>query len=356
MTVVAREFDILETGVNHRLRPGALQMSRTILMGDPQFFSVRGGANPHTRNVLGLKKRVRAERARHQWHSLAYALIQRGAEVIVVEPHELLPGLVYPANAGFLFPLEGVPADQKIFYLANLLPTRASEREVYRRVIESIGFVTGNLVARFEGEADFFPAGPYMIFTYGNVERQRFVPRAGLPPWRRVYGFRSERGALPELQRIAAGRPILPLELSDEAYYHGDTVLCSFGPRREYLLAYMDGLTQESRLRLRGAFGPDLIELDSVDAARYAANSFQIISEGRCGLILPSGLSLGTLAQIRDHGVEPISVDVSEFLAKGGGSIKCMILDLGPTSELPANTGPTSFRARRNYSDMFQPG
>jgi N-dimethylarginine dimethylaminohydrolase len=195
-----------------------------------------------------------------------------------------------------------------------------------------------------------------MIFTYGHVERQRFVPRAGLPPWRRVYGFRSERAALPELQLIVASRPILPLELSDEAYYHGDTVLCSFGPRREYLLAYMDGLTQESRMRLRGAFGPDLIELDSVDAARYAANSFQIISEGRCGLILPSGLSLRTLAQIRDRGVEPISVDVSEFLAKGGGSIKCMILDLGPTSELPDDNGPTSFRARRNYSHMFPLG
>jgi N-dimethylarginine dimethylaminohydrolase len=118
----------------------------------------------------------------------------------------------------------------------------------------------------------------------------------------------------------------------------------------------MDGLTQESRLRLRGAFGSDLIELDSVDAARYAANSFQIISEGRCGLVLPSGLSLRTLAQIRDRGVEPIAVDVSEFLAKGGGSIKCMILDLGPTSELPADAGPTSFRAHRNYSSRFQMG
>ena len=194
-----------------------------------------------------------------------------------------------------------------------------------------------------------------MIFTYGNVERQRFVPKAGLPPWRRVYGFRSERGALPELQRIAASRPILSLELSDEAYYHGDTVVCSFGPRREYLLAYMDGLTHESRVRLRGAFGSDLIELESLDAAQYAANSFQIVSEGRCHLILPSGLNLGTLARIRDRGVEPISVDVSEFLAKGGGSIKCMILDLGPTCELPA-AGPTSFRARRNYSHLFPPG
>ena len=325
-------------------------------MGDPQFFSVRGGANPHTRNVLGLKKKVHAEQAREQWHSLARALIQRGAEVIVIEPQEMLPGLVYPANAGFLFPLEGVTPVQKIFYLANLLPTRAPEREVYRKAIESIGLVTGNLVARFEGEADFFPAGRYMIFTYGNVERQRFVPRAGLPPWRRVYGFRSERGALPELQHIAAGRPILPLQLSDEAYYHGDTVLCSFGPQREYLLAYLDGLTQESRTRLRSAFGPDLIELDRVDAARYAANSFQIISEGRCALILPSGLSLETLARVRDRGVEPIAVDVSEFLAKGGGSIKCMILDLGPSSELPADPGPMSFRARRNYSYLFPPG
>jgi arginine dihydrolase len=325
-------------------------------MGDPQFFSVRGGANPHTRNVLGLKKRVHAERARRQWHSLAHTLILHGAKVIVIEPQELLPGLVYPANAGFLFPLEGVPASRKTFYLANLLPTRAPEREVYRSAIESLGFATGKLLARFEGEADFFPAGPYMIFTYGNVERQRFVPRAGLPPWRRVYGFRSERGALPELMRIAAGRTILPLELSNEAYYHGDTVLCSFGPRREYLLVYMDGLTYESRLRLRSAFGPDLIELDGIDAARYAANSFQIISDERCGLILPAGLSPRTLAQIRDRGVEPISVDVSEFLAKGGGSIKCMILDLGPTSELPADTGPTPFRARRDYSSLFQMG
>src|SRR5262249_411863 len=240
--------------------------------------------------------------------------------------------------------------------LANLLPTRAPEREVYRKAIESIGFVTGNLVARFEGEADFFPAGRYMIFTYGNVERQRFVPGAALPPWRRVYGFRSERSALPELQRMAAKRGIVALELWDEAYYHGDTVLCSFGPQREYLLAYLDGLTEVSRTRLRSAFGPDLIELDRVDAARYAANSFQIISEGRCALILPSGLSLETLARVRDRGVEPISVDVSEFLAKGGGSVKCMILDLGPSSELPADTGPGSFRGRRNYSPLFPPG
>jgi hypothetical protein len=47
-------------------------------------------------------------------------------------------------------------------------------------------------------------------------------------------------------------------------------------------------------------------------------------------------------------------VEVSEFLVKGGGSIKCMILDLGPTSELPQGAGALSFRARRSYSSLFE--
>jgi N-dimethylarginine dimethylaminohydrolase len=262
--------------------------------------------------------------------------------------------LVYPANAGFLFPLEDTSAEKKAFYLANLLPSRAREQPAYRNAIESLGFITKTLNARFEGEADFFPAGPYMIFTHGKVERQRFMPRIGLPPWRRAYGFRSDHRAVEELRSIVGSRPVLALELSDEAYYHGDTVLCSFGPRREYLLAYMDGLTSESRLRLRRAFGPDLVTIDSSDAARYAANSFQIRSGGSCTLILPSGVSQPTLEQIRERGVEPTLVEVSEFLFKGGGSIKCMILDLGPTSELPQGAGALSFRAHRSYSSLFE--
>src|SRR5271163_4813946 len=127
-------------------------MSRTVLMGDPRYFSVRGGANPHTRNVVGMRKTVDAERARQQWHAMAKALIDHAVEVLIVEPHEHLPGLVYPANAGFLYPLEGVAADHKTFYIANLLPTRAPEREIYRTFIRSPGFVTSDIRARFEGE------------------------------------------------------------------------------------------------------------------------------------------------------------------------------------------------------------
>ena len=330
-------------------------MPRTILMGDPTYFSVIGGANPHTRNLLGIRKSVDADRARRQWRGLARALSERGTEVCIVEPHQGMSGLVYPANAGFLYPLAGEPAGAKVFYLANLLPTRAREREVYRPFVESMGFRCADMDSRFEGEADFFPAGRFMLFTHGIVERQRFVPRMGIPPWRRVYGFRSDARAIHELERIAAGRPVLALELCLEAHYHGDTVLCSFGPNREFLLAYMQGLTAPSRDRLRSAFGRDLIELSETDAALYAANSFQVDYEGRFYLFMPQGISDALLAQVRERGVEPITVDVSEFLAKGGGSVKCMILDLGPRGEQPETPSAAEFRARRSFRALFQP-
>jgi N-dimethylarginine dimethylaminohydrolase len=333
-------------------------MPRTILMGDPTYFGVHGGANPHTRNVLGIRKAVNLDRARQQWHQLARTLIEHGVEVCVIEPHQSVSGLVYPANAGFLFPLTAAESSNqanadKHFYLANLLPTRAAEREIYRPFIQRIGYQTTDVQVRFEGEADFFPASRYLIFTYGVVERQRFVLRLGLPPWKRVYGFRSDRHALDELRNYIHGRPVLPLELRLEAHYHGDTVLCSFGPKREFLLAYMEGLTAASRERLRHEFGRGLIELSEPDAAIYAANSFQSDLNGKWYLFMPEGVSDELLRSVRDRGVEPVLANVTEFLNKGGGSIKCMILDLGPSAEQPSEPAAIAFRAERSYGRLF---
>jgi len=131
-------------------------------------------------------------------------------------------------------------------------------------------------------------------------------------------------------------------------------VLCSFGPHREHLITYMAGLTIESRERLRDAFGANMLELDDADAALYAANSFQLAQEGEYLLFMPQGISEKLRHQILERGVHPILIDVSEFLAKGGGSIKCMILDLGPASEQPASAEAASFRALRAYDQLFK--
>ncbi len=326
-------------------------------MGHPRHFGVHGGANPHTRNVLGVKRRVNPKVAYRQWHSLARAFVAHGTEVCVIEAHPQLSGLVYPANAGFLYPLDlghgSLPSSEKIFHLSHLLPTRAAERDVYRPFIRGMGYQTHDIRARFEGEADFFPAGSFMLFTHGTIERQRFVPRFGLPPWKRIYGFRSETAALDELGVIVGNRPVLDLELCLEAHYHGDTVLCSFGAEREFLLVYMAGLGAQSREHIHQAFGDRLIELSEDDAGLYAANSFQIDDGERLYLFMPEGVSNQLLDQVRARSVEPVLINVSEFLAKGGGSIKCMILDLGPRDQQPSSPAAVTFRTEHSYEHLF---
>jgi N-dimethylarginine dimethylaminohydrolase len=305
-------------------------------MGDPANFSVKGGANPHTRTRWGTRRHVDRERAIAQWHRLRDTLRDHGIEVLVVPPVPEWPGSVYPANAGFMEDVD-VPlrASQRRFHLANLLPSRAGEKPHYARVLHGAGIATFDIDPRFrfEGEADFFPVGDLYLLTHGRVERQRFVPALGIPPWKRVYGFRTDARVEPLLQAIVGEKRILRVELTLEAHYHGDTALCAFGPGRRHLLVYRRAVAPEGWNALEDAFGDALIEISDPDAVRYAANSFTYTPTGGAGdsfLFMPDGLSDRLVAQVRERGVNPVSVDVSEFLKKGGGSVKCMIGDLGP--------------------------
>jgi N-dimethylarginine dimethylaminohydrolase len=297
-------------------------MKPTVLMGDPTHFSVVGGANPHTRDRWGRRKTVDRALAIRQWQRLRDLLSDHGVAVVTVPPDPSWPGTVYPANAGLRLGQD--------FVLSNLIPTRAGETPLYRSAIERLGLRCHTLQHRFEGEADLFPGGGMYLFTYGEIRRQRFVPRLGIPPWKRVYGFRSEPAALEEIERIQTlGRRVVSVQLRDERYYHGDTCLCSFGPGRGALLAYLPALAPEAEERLRAAFGERLIALDDSDALLYAANSFAFERDGVPHLVMPEGVSQKLQEQVRAQGARVVTVDVSEFLKKGGGSVKCMIGDLG---------------------------
>ncbi len=297
-------------------------------MGDPSHFSVVGGANPHTRDRYGRKKTVDRELAIRQWHGLRELLTQQGLRVVVVPPDPKLPGLVYPANAGLRV--------GKDFVLSNLTPTRAAEQSHYRRALEPLGLRCHTIESRFEGEADLFPAGDQFLFTYGKIRRQRFVPRLGWPPWRRVYGFRSQPEALAEIDAVhPLDRRVLRIQLRDERYYHGDTCLCAFGPGRRALLAYPPALEPDAGERLRATFGVRLIALGEADAAIYAANSFAFERDDRAFLVMPEGISPALESSVRAQSCEVLTIDVSEFHKKGGGSVKCMLADLG---EIPQSS------------------
>jgi hypothetical protein len=56
---------------------------------------------------------------------------------------------------------------------------------------------------------------------------------------------------------------------------------------------------------------------------------------------------------VRERGVEPVVIDVSEFLRKGGGAVKCMIGDLGPEDETGLTDRQLAFRHERNYRTLF---
>jgi len=171
------------------------------------------------------------------------------------------------------------------------------------------------------------------VLTYGEIEKQRFVPALAFPPWKRIYGFRSDQRVERLLEPIVAPRRILKIELLLEAHYHAATALCGFGPRREFLLAYPEAIAPAGLDSLRDLLGDRVIELEQSDAERYAANSFPLTQGSDSLLLVPAGVSDRLLGQIRERGVTPIPVDVSEFLKKGGGSVKCMIGDLGPVED-----------------------
>jgi hypothetical protein len=66
---------------------------------------------------------------------------------------------------------------------------------------------------------------------------------------------------------------------------------------------------------------------------------------------MPAGISERLQAQVRERGVNPVVVDVSEFLKKGGGSVKCMIGDLGPVAESQSSDSSRASMSSASASD-----
>ena len=77
-------------------------------------------------------------------------------------------------------------------------------------------------------------------------------------------------------------------------------------------------------------FGTRLLPLSKIDAENFTANSFQLDTPQGPHLFLPALTSESFKKSIHRLGLPYTQVDVSEFLKKGGGSIKCLLCDLGP--------------------------
>ncbi len=305
-------------------------MTHVLLLGDPRHFRIKGGRNPYTRDRWGFKKRVDGARARGEWDRFKETLERLGARTHVVPAHPDYPGMVFPANAGFLHPKYKVaPLADKRFILSKLTAHREGERHRYVRFLGSLGLRLEEAPFAFEGEADFFPCGEFFIFTYGDIMPTGFAPRIGIPPWRYRFSHRTDARNAEFLRKLVSPVPVLPLKLTDTRYYHGDTALWACGPDRKFLFAYPPAFERDSWERLQKNFGGRLFELSREDAEAFGANSFQLETPQGPHAVLPSGVSEAMRDNLKRIDLPYTEVDVSEFFRKGGGAVKCMLCDLG---------------------------
>src|SRR5262249_46012424 len=115
------------------------------------------------------------------------------------------------------------------------------------------------------------------------------------------------------------GVPVVTLTLVDPRYYHLDTALAVLD---DHTIMYYPAAFDANSTRVLAELYPDAITASAADAAAFGLNA---VSDGR-HVNLPQAAT-GLIAQLRDHGFEPIGADLSELL-KAGGSVKCCTLEL----------------------------
>ena len=309
-----------------------------VLMTDPRYFTIKGGANPHTRNPDDTLKSVDNGRAWAQWHNYVDALLEGGVDVYVARAVEDLTGMVFAANAGFLEGrLEDRAIAEKTFYPSHFTAEhRREEAEHYAEFMEAFGFEVGGYPEgwRFEGEADAFPVG-----------------RGPEIEWVFTYGFRTDPQVADWLAEEVVGQAFHRYELSDPKYYHGDCILCDLGGP---ILAWRGGLTGESAEAIGEDFGDRLVELPDEDGESFIGNSFYVETASERVLYAPSGISTRAKNRIEAHGVTVVSIDISEFFGKGGGGPKCMVFNLGEVDrdEPGASATARQFRHKRHVESL----
>lgn len=112
---------------------------------------------------------------------------------------------------------------------------------------------------------------------------------------------------------------MIGLTLVNPDFYHLDTALAVLSD--DEIMYYPEAFTPGSQAVLRELF-PQAIQATAADAAVFGLNA---LSDGRHVLLPDAAVHLKQ--RLRDHGFEPIGVDLTELL-KAGGSVKCSTLEL----------------------------
>jgi len=261
-----------------------------VLMCRPEHFTVVYRINPW----MNPQSPTDTALAVSQWETLYDTYVDLGFDVRLIDPIAGLPDMVYAANGGFV-------VGNKAYGANFTYVERQPEGPAYMDWFRDNGFDVAVPENINEGEGDFLLVGDTIL--------------AGT-------GFRSATGSHEELASLF-GREVVSLTLVDPRFYHLDTALAVLDgtPGREHV-AYLPSAFDEASLTLLRTRYPDAIIVTEEDAAILGLNSF---SDGRNVVIASRAVDFER--QLREHGYNPIGVDLSELLL-GGGGVKCCTLEL----------------------------
>jgi lysine-ketoglutarate reductase/saccharopine dehydrogenase-like protein (TIGR00300 family) len=271
-----------------------------ILMCAPHHYEVDYVINPWMEGNIHRSSR---EQALVQWHQL-YQVLQRYAQVDLVEPQPGWPDMVFTANAGLI--LGDTVVLSRFFH-----PERQGEEAHFQKWFVDQGYQVHLLPESlpFEGAGD------------------ALIDRSGGWLWA-GYGFRSELDSHPYLAAWLDVE-VLSLRLVDRRFYHLDTCFCPL--TNGYLLYYPPAFDNYSNqlIELRVPI-EKRIAINEADAINFACNTVNIDQ-----VVVMNKVSDGLHKILVDRGFIVVETPLSEFL-KAGGAAKCLTLKtIEPHQESP---------------------
>jgi len=236
---------------------------------------------------------VDIDRAHQQYKNLVDVYRSLGVEVMEIDQSQDLPDMVYSANYGFL--------DGDIFVLSNFFnEQRRREAGLAMDYLGGKGYKIKQLPNGmvFEGQGDMVKCGDKLFCGYG---------------------YRTQLDSIKELGALL-GKEIVPIKLVDPRWYHLDTCFFGFADGKAFIAS--EAFDKDSLKAIYDNCDSIIETNEPEDIAGFACNSVAVGNKVIC-----YRMSDKSKKAFSAEGFEVVEVDVSEFL-KGGGSVRCLTLDL----------------------------
>ncbi len=260
-------------------------MNNKLLVSDTNYFRIDYEINPYMHTQV--QPDPAAAAIEHAAIVSAHVTANRTVEYLPSAAE--CPDMVFTANAAVVRGGKAI--------LGSPPPERKAEIPYFREWLTGRGYEVIEAPYAFSGQGDALAFGELLLAGHGQ---------------------RTDQRMLAVLAR-ELHYEVVPLCTMSSRWYDLDLAVAVISPNT---LAYCpQALDTLSCRRLRG-LGPDLIEVSTEEASRFALN---LISDGTTVTMPPGAPRLANA--LRDRGLRVVELATIQ-LAKGGGAIRCTALTL----------------------------